>query len=87
MCPCATVTWSMIPHGAPTTWFSASWQSAASRSGSTAVGAERTRAVATSSAALDDTPTDCGTSDDTESCTRGGSITPWRTSTSATPIT
>ena len=27
--PSATVTWSMIPHGAPTTWFSASWQSAA----------------------------------------------------------
>jgi hypothetical protein len=43
------------------------------------------RAVATSSAALDETPSDCGTSDDTSSRTRGGSITPWRISTSATP--
>ena len=25
--PMATTTWSMIPHGAPTTWFSASWHS------------------------------------------------------------
>ncbi len=71
--PTATVTWSMIPQGAPTTWFSASWHSAASRSGSSAP-APSARAVATSSAALDDTPTDCGTSDDTTSRTRGGSI-------------
>ena len=45
----------MIPHGAPTTWFSASWQSAASRSGSMS-SPPSARAVATSRAALDDTP-------------------------------
>ena len=55
-------TWSMIPHGAPTTWFSASWHSAASRSGSMDP-APRARAVAISSAALDATPTDAGRSD------------------------
>ena len=73
--PMATTTWSMIPQGAPTTWFSASWHSDASRSGSIPP-APSARAVATSSAALDDTPTDCGTSDDTERRTFGGSITP-----------
>ena len=57
--PMATTTWSMIPQGAPTTWFSASWQSAASRRGSRSP-APRARAVATSSAALDETPTDYG---------------------------
>ena len=66
----------MIPQGAPTTWFSASWHSAASRSGSIPP-APRARAVATSSAALDDTPTDCGTSDDDrEARTAAASITP-----------
>ena len=39
--PMATVTWSMIPHGAPTTWFSASWHRAASRKRVDAVGAQR----------------------------------------------
>ncbi len=65
----------MIPQGAPTTWFSASWHSAASRSGSIR-SAPMARAVATSSAALDETPIEVGTSDSTDSRARGGSITP-----------
>ena len=52
----------MMPHGAPTTWFSASWQSAARRSGSRSL-RPRARAVATSRAALEATPTDAGRSD------------------------
>src|ERR1700723_2088797 len=45
----------MTPHGAPTTWFSASWHSSARRSGST-WGATRGRAVAPSSGALPGPP-------------------------------
>ena len=75
----------MIPHGAPTTWFSASWHSAARRSGSMAP-APSARAVATSSAALDATPTDAGRSDEIIEPPAVRTITPWRTSTRATPI-
>ena len=60
----------MIPHGAPTTWFSASWQIDARRIGSIP-STPSARAVAISSAALDDTPTDWGTSDETERRARG----------------
>ena len=51
------------------------------------VTAPSARAVATSSAALEATPTEAGRSDVISIRPQGGSITPWRSSTSATPIT
>ena len=57
--PPIEVSWSIIPHGTPEAACSARWQARASSSGERGV-SRRARAIATSRAALDDSPAPMG---------------------------